>query len=189
MPEPDPPLPPQEPISDREPPVLTPAMRVSARTMRWRYFGVGTGFVILCALVFFIARHEPVSQKQYYPQCGFKKATGLDCPGCGGLRSVHALAQGNIGQAIRFHGGFVLSLPIVVYLLALWIRDWRRDGVMPVPLGTVEANRPLSWVAILIVAYGLLRLIPVPPFSWLAIPEMDNNETNATAAAAPKPPK
>ena len=189
MPEPDPPLPPQEPISDREPPVLTPAMRVSARTMRWRYFGVGTGFVILCALVFFIARHEPVSQKQYYPQCGFKKATGLDCPGCGGLRSVHALAQGNIGQAIRFHGGFVLILPIVVYLLALWIRDWRRDGVMPVPLATVEANRPLSWVAILIVAYGLLRLIPVPPFSWLAIPEMDNNETNATAPAAPKPPK
>ena len=89
MPEPDPSLPPQEPISDREPPVLIPAMRVSARTMRWRYLGVGTGFVILCALVFFVARHEPVSQKQYYPQCGFKKATGLDCPGCGGLRSVH----------------------------------------------------------------------------------------------------
>jgi len=189
MPEPNPTPQPAEPINDREPPVLTPAMRVSPRTMRWRYFGVGMSFAILCAIVVFIAQYEPVSQKKYYPQCGFKMATGLDCPGCGGLRCVHALTRGRLGQAMQFHCGFVLCLPIFLYLVGLWIRDWRRDGLMPVPFSSTEAIRPMSWIAIIIVGYGLLRLIPVAPFKWLAIPEMDANETNATGPASPNPPK
>ena len=36
-----------------------------------------TAFV---SAVVFVARYEPVANKQYYPQCGFKETTGFDCP-------------------------------------------------------------------------------------------------------------
>ena len=124
----------------------------------------------MIALVYFIARYEPVENKQYYPQCGFKQATGYDCPGCGGLRATHAFTHGRVIEAFRFHPGFVLSLPIVVYLFVLWIREWRCIGEMPVPLVQPECNLPLIWIAVLFLSLGIVRNIPTPPFTWLTIP-------------------
>ena len=122
------------------------------------------------ALILFISQNEPVANKQYYPQCGFKKWSGYDCPGCGGLRATHALSHGRVVQAFRFHPGFVLSLPLVAYLIVIWIREWRRIGEMPVPLAHPECNRPLSWIAIIFLTFGVIRNIPIMPFSWLATP-------------------
>lgn len=39
----------------------------------------------------------------FYPQCVFKQATGLDCPGCGTTRALHAMLHGRIGEAFRFN--------------------------------------------------------------------------------------
>ena len=39
----------------------------------------------------------------FYPQCVFKQATGLDCPGCGTTRALHALVHGRVGEAFRFN--------------------------------------------------------------------------------------
>ena len=39
----------------------------------------------------------------FYPQCVFKQATGLDCPGCGTTRALHALLHGRVGEAFRFN--------------------------------------------------------------------------------------
>ena len=127
----------------------------------------------MLAAVFFVAQYEPVANKQYYPQCGFKKATGYDCPGCGGLRATHAFTHGRVIEAFRFHPGFVLSLPIVVYLFVLWIREWRCIGEMPVPLVQPECNLPLIWIAVLFLSLGIVRNIPTPPFTWLTSPTAD----------------
>ena len=69
----------------------------------------------------------------FYPQCVFRQATGLDCPGCGITRALHALLHGRVGEAFRFNpmlfammiaGGF--SLPSVLrgetprFLYARW---------------------------------------------------------------------
>ena len=157
---------------DREPPILeTPPTPLNTRPRSgwWKLLPValigGLGF-----LLYFISQNEPVSKKAYYPQCGFKQWTGYDCPGCGGLRATHAITHGRVLQAFRFHPGFVLSLPILAYLIGLWLREWRRLGHMPVPLAQPECNRPLTWIAILFISLGLIRNIPVPPFSWLATP-------------------
>ena len=39
----------------------------------------------------------------FYPQCVFKQATGLDCPGCGTTRALHALLHLRFGEAFRFN--------------------------------------------------------------------------------------
>ena len=124
----------------------------------------------LVGAVYFVAQYEPVANKQYYPQCQFKQNTGLDCPGCGGLRATHAITNGRLKEAFRFHPGFVLSLPILGYLFVLWIGEWRRIGEMPIPCTQPECNRPLIVIAVLFISFGIVRNIPIKPFSSLKIP-------------------
>ena len=167
--------------TQREPPLLKDYL--PPKRKGWKKMFPALVIVLLVGAVIFISQYEPVANKQYYPQCGFKKATGYDCPGCGGLRATHAVTQGNIVGAFRFHPGFMLSLPIVGYLFVLWIREWRRTGEMPVPFSQPECNRPLTWIAILFVSIGIVRNIPVKPFSWLATPpiEVKNSDSNKTS--------
>src|SRR5689334_25389377 len=44
-----------------------------------------------------------LSATAFYPQCVFKQATGLDCPGCGATRAMHALLHGRVGEAFRYN--------------------------------------------------------------------------------------
>jgi hypothetical protein len=86
------------------------------------------------------------------------------------LRATHALTHGRLLAAFQFHPGYILSLPIVGFLIFLWLREWRRRGEMPVPLAQAECNQPLVWIAVIFLALGVVRNIPVKPFSWLASP-------------------
>ena len=159
---------------DKEPPIIDrPSQVIGAEKKRWWKLIPPLVVITLVSLVVFIAQYEPVTNQQYYPQCGFKKATGYDCPGCGGLRATHAIANGRIIKAFRFHPGFVLSLPILGYLFILWVREWQRIREMPVPLVQPECNLPLIWIAVLFLSLGVARNIPIVPFTWLNIPELE----------------
>jgi hypothetical protein len=46
-----------------------------------------------------------------FPRCLFRELTGLDCPGCGSLRSVHYLLHGEIATAFRFNPLLYLLAP------------------------------------------------------------------------------
>ncbi|MFC7733202.1 DUF2752 domain-containing protein [Actinomadura keratinilytica] len=61
---------------------------------------VGPGIVLAAAaagvaLVSVVDPHEP----GHYPTCPLLWATGLYCPGCGGLRMVNSLTHGRVGEA------------------------------------------------------------------------------------------
>lgn len=46
-------------------------------------------------------------------QCGFRKLTGLYCPGCGGTRSVMALLKGKLLTSLYYH-------PLPLYCAVLY---------------------------------------------------------------------
>lgn len=52
------------------------------------------------------------------PKCPFKLLTGLDCPGCGFQRAMHALLHGDIAQAIGYNWFLLFALPYLLALLA-----------------------------------------------------------------------
>jgi len=57
----------------------------------------------------------------FYPVCLFHRTTGLLCPGCGGLRSVHQLLHGHLGAAFRLNPLPVLAVPFGALVGVGWL--------------------------------------------------------------------
>lgn len=96
--------------------------------------------------------------------CPWLLLTGTYCPGCGGLRAVNDLTNGDVAAAASSNLLFVGSLPLVAFLWLRWLRDrWR--GVYR----HVSSRRALVWAGsflALAVLFSVLRNLPVG--SWLA---------------------
>ena len=90
----------------------------------------------------------------FFPPCPFRWAFGFYCPGCGSTRALHLLLHGRFLEALSRNPLMVCSLPLLV---AMTIRP--------------SLTRPkwVPWCALcILVAYGILRNIPYPPFYYLA---------------------
>ena len=48
-----------------------------------------------------------------YPRCPFYVLTGLQCPGCGTLRGLHALMHFQFADAWRHNPGMIVSIPAI----------------------------------------------------------------------------
>ena len=106
------------------PRVESPAPRPARRA--WRWWLVLASLPVLAVLYLF----DP-TQHGFYPRCHFHALTGLDCPGCGGLRATHALLHGEVAAAWRLNALYVAALPVVLLALLgvspVWLRElWRR---------------------------------------------------------------
>jgi hypothetical protein len=117
------------------------------------------GFAAALYLFLFDPSRFPV-----YPVCLFHRLTGLDCPGCGGLRAIHHLLHGNLAAAFHFNAFFVLSLPLFACVAIL--AAWRRMNNKPAAV----VIRPV-WLWLYLaafVAFGVLRNLPFPFFAAFA---------------------
>jgi hypothetical protein len=119
-----------------------------------------------------------------YPPCPLKAVTGIDCPGCGGLRCVHALANGDLLGALDQNLLAVLLLPLVVIWLFVLLRArWNgesndafepsvSDPAHPNGVGSdtaIARNAAIVRMVIMgtivaMVIFTLLRNIPGMPF-------------------------
>ncbi len=50
----------------------------------------------------------------FFPICVFHALTGLECPGCGGLRAVHQLSHGHIAAAWHYNPFVVALTPVAM---------------------------------------------------------------------------
>jgi hypothetical protein len=96
--------------------------------------------------------------------CPMYAATGIYCPGCGGLRAVNDLTDGHIGAAFSSNVVFTALIPLGVLALALWAVDrWRgKERRLDMRLVTPAAYAFLGVLAVFTVVRNL-------PFgAWLA---------------------
>jgi hypothetical protein len=89
-----------------------------------------------------------------YGFCPFLEVTGRPCPGCGGLRAVNDLTQGDLTGAI---GSNVLAVALVAMLAVAWavwlVRRARgNDGPL---LGVSDRSLAVLLVAALV--FGVVR--------------------------------
>jgi hypothetical protein len=101
----------------------------------------------------------------HYPVCPFRALTGLDCPGCGSLRAIHALVQGDVVRAADHN---LLLLLVAPFLVLAWVR-WARNPARPPRAVVPAASRRLAVatrvVPVLIVTWWIARNLPA--LAWL----------------------
>ena len=61
---------------------------------------------------------DPLEVK-WMPKCIWKVSTGLDCPGCGSQRMVHALVHGDFLGAWNANAYALCLIPFIIFLLWL----------------------------------------------------------------------
>lgn len=102
--------------------------------------------------------------------CPWLLLTGTWCPGCGSLRAVHELTDGDVASAASSNLLLVLALPVVVLLWARWTqRAWTGTEAAPTHAVALSPRRAQVLVAlfgVVAVAFGVLRNLPAG--SWLA---------------------
>lgn len=135
------------------PPVL-PANPPAARpgnSGRWTrqvvFLVVALGSAALVGLAL-LWRYPPQGQI-FFPRCSFHQLTGLQCPGCGGLRATHALLHGDWVAAWQFNPLLVAALPVAAWAALAWTIERRTGQRFPSPL----AFRHL-WIVLLVVILG-----------------------------------
>lgn len=97
--------------------------------------------------------------------CPFRALTGLDCPGCGGLRAVNDLGNLDPVSAASSNLLLVLAVPLLVALWVAWVRrEWRGHGVV----GPPTRHRLLvgQLVLLLVAVFTVVRNLPFG--GWLA---------------------
>ncbi len=77
-------------------------------------------------------------------------AMGFYCPGCGGLRAVNDLTNGDVGAALSSNILVTLMIPVAMVLLGIWATD-RWQG----------RSRHLSWHRLRPVVIGFVVVIAV----------------------------
>ena len=98
------------------------------------------------------------SRSAFFPPCPFHALTGLQCPGCGTLRALHALFHGHALEALDLN-------PLAMFFFAA-------GAVVVLARGLnfrIAAPRNAGWMVFgIVMIYWVARNVPAYPFTWLA---------------------
>ncbi|MER6912900.1 DUF2752 domain-containing protein [Streptomyces sp. NPDC000594] len=92
----------------------------------------------------------------HYPVCPLLNLTGLYCPGCGGLRSAHAVVHGDLPAALGANALAVVAYAVLAVVWVLWLV--RAARARP-PLRTPA---PLWWWSLggVLLIFAVIRNLP-----------------------------
>ncbi|MFG2431296.1 DUF2752 domain-containing protein [Streptomyces sp. NPDC048590] len=129
---------------------------------RLRRLAVPAGVMAAVAGAFgYVATVDP-NEAGHYPVCPMLRFTGLLCPGCGGLRSAHAFAHGDLVTALGANAPAVAGYLVFAAVWVVWTVRAARGRPMRIALA------PAHWWAIgsVLLVFSVVRNLPFG--SWLA---------------------
>jgi hypothetical protein len=110
--------------------------------------------VALCGAAAFLLWKFHPAESGLFPECPIHKYSGFYCSGCGSLRSIHYLLQGNITAAWNMNPLTVLLIPGIAFLATaeLFFHQYQwANRIKPLYL----------WLLIAVfIGFGILRNIP-----------------------------
>lgn len=100
--------------------------------------------------------------------CPYLAATGFYCPGCGILRGVHDVTQGDLGAALSSNLVFFAAVaPALVVAWVLWTRRaWTGEPRSRAPLGRTARVLLVGAAVLLTLVFTVAR--NTPQGAWLA---------------------
>lgn len=102
------------------------------------------------------------NESGHYPVCPLYALTGLYCPGCGGLRSAHAVAHGDPAAALGANAMAVVGYAVFAVGWLVWVMRARKGLPAPIP------RHPAVWwgIGAVLLVFTVVRNLPFG--SWLA---------------------
>ncbi|MFE2375797.1 DUF2752 domain-containing protein [Streptomyces sp. NPDC059398] len=96
----------------------------------------------------------------HYPVCPLYAITGVYCPGCGGLRSAHAVAHGDFAAALGDNALAVAGYGVFAVVMAVWLVRAVQGRPARVTL------RPALWwgIGAVVLVFSVLRNLPFGAF-------------------------
>jgi len=128
---------------------------------------LGTGYT---------AWRDPTTGGGLFPACPLRELTGLDCPGCGGTRALHALTHGDIGTALDHNVLLTVLMPLALVAWGLWLAHSlrltlaRRRAPADPSAGPTALRFPRlshrTWMVVIagLIAFGVVRNISAVGF-------------------------
>ena len=97
--------------------------------------------LLLIAFLLLLLWIDP-AESVWVPKCPVKLLTGLDCPGCGGQRAVHAFLQGDFIGALHYNWFLLYAVP---YLLVLVVERFFLSGELQQKVMKLAENIFVVW--------------------------------------------
>ncbi|CAM5558436.1 DUF2752 domain-containing protein [Streptomyces avidinii] len=120
------------PRRHRRPCPRCPRSRASGRAaVRARRLAVPALYLAGVAGAFAYVGAVDPNEPGHYPVCPLFRLTGVLCPGCGGLRSAHAFAHGDLIAAFGANAFAVVGYFVFAGFMALWLVRAFRGGPTP----------------------------------------------------------
>ncbi|MFE9727268.1 DUF2752 domain-containing protein [Streptomyces sp. NPDC005794] len=141
-----------DPASTPGPGPVPPPAPVS----RLRRLAVPVGAMAAAVAAFgYVAAVDP-NEPGHYPVCPMLRFTGLLCPGCGGLRSAHAFAHGDLATALGSNALAVVGYVVLAVVWLLW--TVRASRGRPLRIGVA----PVYWwgIGAVLLVFSVVRNLP-----------------------------
>jgi hypothetical protein len=143
---------PDDPSADRP-------VTVDPRPRRTRMVAPLAVLGAVAAATAYVAVVDP-NEPGHYPFCPTQQFLGLDCPGCGGMRAVHALAHGDVARAADHNLLFVLLVPFVVWGWVAWAwREWTGISRPPTRWGQRLTRATPALLVVAMVVFTVARQV------------------------------
>lgn len=114
--------------------------------------GVAAGAGAVLGVLAVVDPNEP----GHYPTCPWLALTGTYCPGCGTLRALHALTQGDLMTAVA-HNPLTVAASVWLFL---WFLTWVHRQWTGRHRTTMVHPRVLYALVAVIAAFWVLRNVP-----------------------------
>ncbi|MBX9393261.1 DUF2752 domain-containing protein [Streptomyces sp. TRM72054] len=96
-------------------------MNADSRSTRARRLAAPVGVLAAVAAAFAYVGAVDPNEPGHYPACPLLRITGLYCPGCGGLRSAHAVVHGDLPAALHANAVAVAGYLLFAVLWTVWV--------------------------------------------------------------------
>lgn len=122
--------------------------------------------LMFLGFLYYFFQFNPSRNEGAFLRCPSNLIFGINCPGCGSQRALHYLLHFDFFNALRNNVLFVIGFPFVLYFLLISFFNKWNGTKKTIPF--ITNKYVIIGLLIVIVLFGILRNIPIYPFTILS---------------------
>lgn len=120
------------------------------RGTRQRLLGPSLLALGALTLLGLVVKVDPNRGLPLLPPCPVRALTGIECPGCGGLRACWSLLHGDMAGAWASNPLIFVIVPALAVGLVVWVKAALTDTAVP------RLPRPIVWCVLALTALWVI---------------------------------